>query len=96
MEVMCEQAVADRTFGFVLTRVGRKLTDSSQIICCNHVKPCAIDVHWCVDSIRSHSHGTDVLISRHNTRVGDCSWASHFLPNQHYSNRSNCVVAAMK
>jgi hypothetical protein len=93
---MCQHDIADRSMGFVLTRVGRKLTDSSQIICCNHVKPRTIDGHWCVEAISSHFDSTDVLILHHNTRVGDCSWASHFLLNQHYSNRSNCVVVAMK
>ena len=92
---MYEQEVADRSFGFVLTRVGGKLTDSSQIICCNHVKPRIIYGYLCVEEIRS-SHGLDVIISCHNTRVSDCCWASHFLPNQHYLNLSNCVVVAMK
>ena len=93
---MCQHDIADRSSGFVLMRVGRKLTDSSQKILCNHGKLRAIDGHWCVEAISTHFDSTDVLILHHNTRVGDCSWASHFLTNQHYSNRSNCVVVAMK
>ena len=35
--------IADLSCGFVLLRLGRKLTDSSQIMLCNHVKLCIID-----------------------------------------------------
>jgi len=70
--------------------------DSSQIIVCNHDKSGAIDGHWCGEAISPLFDTTDMLISHHNTRVGDCSWASHLASNRYVCNRSNIVVVAMK
>eukprot|EP00984_Skeletonema_dohrnii_P030077 scaffold21205_cov94-Skeletonema_dohrnii-CCMP3373.AAC.1 len=62
----------------------------------NHGKPGAIGGHWCGEVISPHFETTNMLISHHNTRVGDCSLASHLAPNRYFSNLPNIVVVAMK
>ena len=65
-----------QSFGSHFVILGRRGIDGSHINGTNQHEGCIRDGYWCDEAAGTQFSTTDTPIVRHNTRVGDCLWAS--------------------